>query len=85
MNIIDFKVSREKLGQFKEVIVATNGIFLNNPVFFEDGSARFSFSFNDAQQFMEFHRRWDLLTTEISEKRSDQPWRRMLRRVGVKL
>lgn len=81
----NFKVSRHKLGQFKEVLVATNGIFLANPVFFEDGSAAFSFSFNDIDSYSEFHRRWESLTTEIREKRSDQGWKRALRRIGVSL
>lgn len=84
IKIWNFFVKREKLGQFKEVFNQHSGFYLRNPIISELGG-EFSFQFDDINDYNAFNREWDRLNTQIKEIRSDQPWKKVLRRVGVRV
>lgn len=70
-------IKRGQLDIFHGILCATKGYYLNVPQIRSD-SVYVHFAFGDAAAFEDA---WKHCTTPIVEKRSDQLWRKWLRRL----
>lgn len=73
-------IPKEKLYQFQDILGRSGGRFLSNP-YEEKDCYRVSYSFDDVYESRKFNHKWNLVTQEIIEKRSDQWWRILGRRI----
>lgn len=72
-------IPKEKLYQFQDILGKTGGRFISNP-YEEKDCYRVSYSFDDVYEYRKFSYKWNMVTQEIVEKKSDQWWRVLGRR-----
>lgn len=74
---ISEKIPFEKMNQFHEILCATGGRYIQNPI-------RLSDSYlvkYEAGDYASHQEAWRRCTTEITEVRRDQYWRTLIRKV----
>jgi hypothetical protein len=77
--IVHDNIPADKMRRFHEILVATGGRYLHNPLKIGD-SYMVDYAVGD---YEEHSRLWQNYVTPIKEVRRDQWWRRMLRRVRL--
>lgn len=79
MRVFNMPVPKSKMDQFIEILNATGGRFVRNPTLNQNTSEyRCDFEPGDYKKQSEM---WNTIITPIVEKRSDQWWRKFIRRV----
>lgn len=76
MQITEF-IPANKIGAFNDVLVATGGRYLQNPLIMGN-KALVKYEPGDQYKHLEM---WNYITKPIIEKRSDQWWKILLRRI----
>lgn len=76
-------INQFKLAQFDELLKKTGGYYLSSPRVSPDqyGYYRVDYSFETIECSNRFSKAWNTFNSEITEKRSDQKWRVMARRI----
>lgn len=81
MKVYNDPISRSKMRQFNEILCATGGRYIGNPVYCNRlGEFRVSYIPGD---YKELVKRMRIITTGIKEIRKDQLWRRLIRRIVI--
>ena len=73
-------IPKDKLYQFQDILKAKGGRFLSNP-YEEKDCYRVSYYYDDVGDANSQSKAWNRVTQQITEKRSDQWYRILIRRI----
>ena len=74
-----------RLTLFDQILKDCGGRYLSNPIDAPDqwGRYRVIYEYDNSTKANEHARRWNQLTTDVREMRTDQWWRKLIRRIKL--